>query len=183
MGGMRRENRRFEVFDKLSNFRTQVVSIGRDQKGAIAVIVALLVPVLAGVLALAIDLSRAANLQTELQDHADAAALSGATQLDNSDGSRARAIQAAAAPSLALAVNSQRFGDTAPQSRPFERGQCKRERSHGATGIALKVCDDPEVVGATADRCVIAIGVCCRERTLEVPRGFIDLATLEGDRA
>ena len=115
-GGMRRENRRFEVFDKLSNFRVQVVSFGRDQKGAIAVIVALLVPILAGGLALAIDLSRAANLQTELQDHADAAALSGATQLDNSDGSRERAIQAAAGAGLALAVNSQRFGDTTETS-------------------------------------------------------------------
>jgi Flp pilus assembly protein TadG len=79
------------------------------------VIVALLVPVLAGGLALAIDLSRAANLQTELQDHADAIALSGATQLDNSDGSRERAIQAAAG-ALALAVNSQRFGDTTETS-------------------------------------------------------------------
>ncbi|HMB76156.1 MAG TPA: pilus assembly protein TadG-related protein, partial [Kiloniellaceae bacterium] len=98
------------MFDRLSNVWVHVASFGREQRGAIAVIVALLLPILAGVLALAIDLSRAANLQTELQDHADAAALAGATQLDQSDGSRARAIQAAAG-ALALALNTQRFAD------------------------------------------------------------------------
>ena len=48
-----------------------------------------------GILAIAIDLGRAYNLSTELDNAADAYALAGATQLDQSDGSCVRAMQAA----------------------------------------------------------------------------------------
>jgi len=47
-----------------------------------------------GMLALAMDLGRAWNLETELQHAADACALAGTTQLDGSDGARVRAIEA-----------------------------------------------------------------------------------------
>ncbi len=61
-------------------------------------------------MALAMDLGKAWNLQTELQHAADACALAGATQLDGADGARARAIDACVnkvAPPLV--ENSQRF--------------------------------------------------------------------------
>ncbi len=68
---------------------------GLSGQGGVAVLLALLLPVLIGGLALAIDLSRAWNLDTQLQNAADAAALAGATQLDRNVDARARAIQAA----------------------------------------------------------------------------------------
>jgi Flp pilus assembly protein TadG len=81
-------------------------SLAREQEGAIAVMLALMLAALLGVVALAFDLGRAWNLDTELQHAADAAALAGATQLDGSDGARTRAIQAA---SGALIQNTQTF--------------------------------------------------------------------------
>ena len=81
----------------------------RERGGAIAVIVAILLPVFVGGLALAIDLSRAWDLDTELQNAADASALGGASQLDGEAGARARAIQAAADSVLRLQANVQSF--------------------------------------------------------------------------
>jgi Flp pilus assembly protein TadG len=51
--------------------------------------------VLVGILAIAIDLGRAYNLNTELDNAADAYALAGATQLDQTPESCVRAMQAA----------------------------------------------------------------------------------------
>ncbi|HEX9768398.1 MAG TPA: pilus assembly protein TadG-related protein, partial [Kiloniellales bacterium] len=68
---------------------------GRDRHGGVAVTVAVMTAVLVGVLAIAIDLGRAYNLSTELDNAADAYALAGATQLDQSPGSCVRAMQAA----------------------------------------------------------------------------------------
>jgi Flp pilus assembly protein TadG len=56
---------------------------GRARDGGVAVTVAVTSAVLVGVLAISIDLGRAYNLSTELDNAADAYALAGATQLDN----------------------------------------------------------------------------------------------------
>ena len=66
-----------------------------SQDGAIAVIVAVMIGVLAGMMALSIDLGRLFNLDTQLQNAADAAALAGGSQLNTRAGARARAIAAA----------------------------------------------------------------------------------------
>ena len=69
--------------------------LARDEGGAIAVIFALMLTALLGMMALAVDLGKAWNLETQLQHAADACALVAVTQLDGADGARARAIQAA----------------------------------------------------------------------------------------
>lgn len=73
----------------------------RSQDGGVAVTVAVMSAVLVGVLAIAIDLGRAYNLSTELDNAADAYALAGATQLDQEPGACTRAIQAAINANLA----------------------------------------------------------------------------------
>lgn len=83
-----------------------VAAFGQDRRGAIAVLMAISLAALAGTLALALDLGRAWNLQSQLESAADSAALAAATQLDGSAGARQRAIQAA---SGALARNVQTF--------------------------------------------------------------------------
>lgn len=80
--------------------------LGREERGAIAPMTAVGLVALFGLMALAIDGARMFNLHTELQDAVDAAALSGATQLDGEDGARTRATQAVTS---ALVSNFQRF--------------------------------------------------------------------------
>lgn len=97
-----------------STFETKVrlrtlVSLGREESGVVAVILALMLAAIFGMMALAVDLGRAWNLQTELQNAADAASLAGATQLDNKPGAIARARLAAETSVNALAGNGQRF--------------------------------------------------------------------------
>ena len=87
-------------------FQRLIASYGRDQSGAVAVLFSLCMVALIGVIALAHDLGKVWNLDTELQNAADAAALAGATQLDNQPGARARATTAATG---ALAQNDQTF--------------------------------------------------------------------------
>ena len=85
-------------------------NLAGDQGGAIAVMLALMLAALLGMLGLAMDLGKAWNLETELQHAADACALAGATQLDGSDGARARAIDACVTQLAApLVENTQRF--------------------------------------------------------------------------
>ncbi len=57
---------------------------GRARDGGVAVTVAVMSAVLVGILAISIDLGRAYNLSTELDNAADAYALAGATQLGQS---------------------------------------------------------------------------------------------------
>lgn len=71
------------------------VTLLRSQEGAIAVIVAVMIGVLAGMMALSIDLGRLFNLDSQLQNAADAAALAGGSQLNSKLGARDRAIAAA----------------------------------------------------------------------------------------
>ncbi len=85
-------------------------SLARDEGGAVAVMFALMLVALFGMMALAMDLGKAWNLQTELQHAADACALAGATQLDGADGARVRAIDACINKvALPLIENNQRF--------------------------------------------------------------------------
>ena len=77
-----------------------------EERGAIAPMTAVGLVALFGLMALAIDGARMFNLHTELQGAVDAAALSGATQLDGEDGARTRATQAVTS---ALVSNFQRF--------------------------------------------------------------------------
>jgi Flp pilus assembly protein TadG len=95
----------FETKDRLRI----LVSLGREENGVVAVILALMLAAIFGMMALAVDLGRAWNLQTELQNAADAASLAGATQLDNRPGAIARARLAAETSVNALAGNEQRF--------------------------------------------------------------------------
>ncbi len=60
-----------------------------------AILLAISLAALAGSLALALELGRAWNLQSQLEAASDAAALAAATQLDGSAGARQRALQAA----------------------------------------------------------------------------------------
>ncbi len=87
----------------LGNF---LLDWGRTRDGGVAVTVAVMTPVLVGVLAIAIDFGRTTNLSTELNNAADAYALAGATQLDQSPGSCVRAMQAAINVNL---VNTETF--------------------------------------------------------------------------
>ena len=84
-------------------------AFARADRGVIAVMLAIMLAAILGVMALAVDLGRAWNLQTELQNAADAAALAGATQLDNKPGAIFRARLAAETSGNALSENRQRF--------------------------------------------------------------------------
>ena len=86
-----------------------ITAFGRDESGVIAVVLAIMLAAIIGVMALAVDLGRAWNLQTELQNAADAAALAGATQLDNKPEAIFRARLAAETSVDALSENRQRF--------------------------------------------------------------------------
>ena len=90
--------------------RSRARSLARDEGGAIAVMFALMLVALFGMMALAMDLGKAWNLETELQHAADACALAGVTQLDGLDGARGRAIEACVVDlAPALVDNEQRF--------------------------------------------------------------------------
>ena len=68
----------------------------RDARGAVAVYVAIVAPVLFGVGALTLDVGRLITLHTELQAAADGAAIAGARELTRFPGARANAREAAA---------------------------------------------------------------------------------------
>ena len=86
---------------------------GRARDGGVAVTVAVTSTVLIGILAISIDLGRAYTLSTELDNAADAYAIAGATQLDQTPGACLRAIRAAADSSLA---NTETFASNASGS-------------------------------------------------------------------
>ena len=90
---------------------TPLTFFGRAREGAIAATVAMSIPVMVGVLALAVDLGKLYSASTEFDNAADAAALAGATQLDQTAGSCARAAAAAAEISLR---NEETFADNPP---------------------------------------------------------------------
>ena len=71
-------------------------SLIRDNRGAIAVYIAIITPVMIGVGAMTLDLGRLITLNTELQYAADAASLAGARELDRFPGAIARAKAVAA---------------------------------------------------------------------------------------
>jgi Flp pilus assembly protein TadG len=79
---------------KLKMLKTIGREFRRNQSGAIAVYVGLLLLVLGGVGALTLDLGRLFVTGTETQSYVDAAALAGAYQLDGQAGARARATEA-----------------------------------------------------------------------------------------
>ena len=83
-------------------------SLARDEGGAVAVMLAIMLAALLGMLGLAMDLGKVWNLETQLQHGADASALAGVTQLDGTDGSRVRAIRAVVSE---LANNAQIFAN------------------------------------------------------------------------
>ncbi len=88
----------------------------RAREGAIAATVGMSLTVMAGVLALAFDLGKLYSVSTEFDNAADAAALAGATQLDQSVGSCARAAAAAA---NALLRNEETFADNPDPINPL----------------------------------------------------------------
>jgi Flp pilus assembly protein TadG len=83
-------------------------SVWRDDRGAVAPLVALSLVALIAVGGVAFDYARLAAMDTELQDAADHAALAAATQLDGKVGAQDRATQAAEQ----LITNQTRFART-----------------------------------------------------------------------
>ncbi len=75
--------------------RARFINQRPDQRGAILVMMVILLVVLIGMTALALDVGRLMVLRTEMQNAADAAALAGAVELDGQGGARARAEAAA----------------------------------------------------------------------------------------
>ncbi len=66
-------------------------SLARHVRGTIGVYVAITAPVLLGIGALTLDLTRIMSVNTDLQSAADAAAMAGADELDRFSGARDRA--------------------------------------------------------------------------------------------
>lgn len=85
-----------------------MIGLWRDPSGAVVVQVAVVAAGLLGAGALAIDLGRAMVLSSQLQSAADAAALTGAAELDGADGARVRAQNAIAG---AFGTNIQSHAD------------------------------------------------------------------------
>nr|WP_294851143.1 pilus assembly protein TadG-related protein [uncultured Sphingomonas sp.] len=87
--------------------------LGRDNSAAIAPMVALSMFALIGAGGIAFDYARLASMDTELQNAADQAALAAASQLDRTDGARARATASitAASTSDRLAANYTRMAN------------------------------------------------------------------------
>jgi Flp pilus assembly protein TadG len=79
--------------------------LAADERGAVAVLLAMLTPLLIGVAGLALDLGGLFVLDSELQDLADAAALAGAAELDGTD----TAITRATSKATTLLQNNPRF--------------------------------------------------------------------------
>src|SRR5216684_8658136 len=71
-----------------------VITFRDDTGGIILPYVALLLTVLIGISALAIDIGRQMSLQTQMQAIADALALAGACELNQQPGAQARATNA-----------------------------------------------------------------------------------------
>ena len=63
----------------------------KDQRGAVAIYVGVLLTVLMGVLVIVFDVGRLAVVRSQAQNAADAAAIAGAVHLDGEAGARARA--------------------------------------------------------------------------------------------
>jgi Flp pilus assembly protein TadG len=82
----------------------------RNEAGAIAIYVALMLPFLVGLALLVVDGGRLFNLDTSLQNNVDALALAGAAELDKRPDSRTRA---AAAMQAFITSNKQIFGSGA----------------------------------------------------------------------
>jgi len=78
---------------------------GQRQRGAIAIIVAILLPVMLGFIALAVDISRELVVRNQLQNAADAAALAGAGKLQWTNTSTTWA-DASSKASAAIGLNS-----------------------------------------------------------------------------
>jgi Flp pilus assembly protein TadG len=76
--------------------RRFITGLWNDTRGIILPYAALLLTVFIGLSALALDTGRQLSLQTQMQAAADAMAIAGARELDQRDGSRARAAQAMA---------------------------------------------------------------------------------------
>lgn len=95
----------------------------RRQRGAFMVMMALLIVVLIGIAALALDVGRVVALRAEMQNAVDAAALAGAVELNGKDGARLRA-RAAARNALIhdsrYAQVAELLGDTALPDEAFE---------------------------------------------------------------
>ena len=96
--------------------KRKIVELVRAREGAIAATVGMSLTVMAGVLALAFDLGKLYSVSTEFDNAADAAALAGATQLDQSAGSCARAAAAAA---NVLLRNEETFADNPDPINPL----------------------------------------------------------------
>lgn len=87
----------------------------RDQRGVVAVLVAIVIALLIGVGALAVDLPRVYSFDIDLQNIADAAALAGARELDGQTGAIARATDAA----RYAVTNAAKFASTSVDPNTF----------------------------------------------------------------
>lgn len=133
-----------------------------SQAGSTAAIVALSLTALVSIWALSIDLGRAWNLDTELQNAADAAALACATQLDKTAGARARGILAATG---GLVQNDQTLADdglgdavtfTADDIRFLVDLTTRAEATSDADAHYCEVTTNPRSVSFSFARLVLA---------------------------
>ena len=92
-------------------------SLGGDERGAIMILIAILIALFLGMVALSFDTGRAAASQTELQSYADSIALAAAGELDQQDDAIVRA-QAAAADLIVDEVTFTTGGRTALEYDP-----------------------------------------------------------------
>lgn len=79
----------------MREYGRKISAYTRDKGGASAVYLALIAPLVLGTGVLAVDVGRLVVLRSQMQNAADAAAISAANQLDGEDGARARATSVA----------------------------------------------------------------------------------------
>ncbi len=92
----RRDSKRIRLRPEAFGGRTgRPGPLWRDPRGTIAVYIAITAPVLLGIGALSLDLTRIMGVNTALQSAADAAAMAGAVELDRFSGARDKAKAAA----------------------------------------------------------------------------------------
>lgn len=96
------------IFMMRHRFIRLLKRMARNQRGAIAVIFVICLGLLAGAVAISVEVGSYMNMATQLQHAADASALAGASQLDNKAGAIARAQMAATG---ALVNNLQIFAN------------------------------------------------------------------------
>ncbi len=175
---------KFSIF---ASIRRGCLAMWRDQDGIAALVVAIFVPVLVAVTALAVDMSYAYWTRTQLQHTATAAALAGASQLNDPVDAEA-AVKAEAIVYANLNMDPTRFGTTlvdidvtvgnwdpdcaAIAVGPAARADCFTPM--GETGGPGNACDNP-VPQETNENCLIIDAVQATTRMAQANNNPLNL--------